>query len=67
MLSEKALKDFQKIYKEEYGVEIDEQTAENLGYNLLVLFSYIYKPVKKEWVDKLDEQEKEKAVAFKNY
>lgn len=60
MLSEEALKEFQKIYKEEYGVDIDEATAEDLGYNLLVLFSHIYKPVKKEWMDKLDEQEKEK-------
>jgi hypothetical protein len=61
MLSEEALKEFQKIYKEEYGVDIDETTAEDLGYNLLVLFSHIYKPVKKEWVEKLDEQEKEKS------
>lgn len=56
MLSDEALNEFKKIYKEEYGEEVSDEQAEELGLNLLTLFSYIYRPVKKEWIKKLDEK-----------
>ena len=51
MISEEALKEFKKIYKEEYGVGIDDKTALDLGVNLLTFFKVIYRPIKKEWLE----------------
>lgn len=65
MLSNEALQAFKKIYKEEYGKEITDEEAEDLGFNLLTLFSHIYKPVKQEWADKLDKENKEKQKIIK--
>lgn len=56
MLSEAALQEFKKIYQEEYGEEISDEQAQELGLNLLTVFSHIYRPVKKEWAEKLDKK-----------
>jgi len=52
MLSDSALQNFKKIYKEEYGQEISDAEALKLGMNLLNLYDHIYRPIKKEWLDK---------------
>lgn len=49
MVSEEALKEFKEIYKEEYGVDLDDRTATDLAVNLLTLFDKIYRPIKKSW------------------
>jgi hypothetical protein len=59
-LSETALKEFKKLYFEEYGEEISDEKAAKLGENLLTLFKHIYRPVKKEWADKISERDKNK-------
>ena len=56
MLSEKALQEFKKIYLEEYGEEISDERATELGINLLTMFDNIYRPVKREWVKELYEE-----------
>ena len=60
MLSEKALQEFKQLYLEEYGEEISDERATELGINLLTMFQNIYRPVKKEWSDKLVEKIKQK-------
>ena len=52
MLSDSALQNFKKIYKEQYGQEISDAEALELGANLLNLYNHIYRPIKKEWLDK---------------
>lgn len=42
MLSEKALDEFKKIYKEEYGENVSNQKASELATNLLVFFDHSY-------------------------
>lgn len=44
-LSKKAIKEFQKIYKEETGETISNQKALELGTNLINLFKVIYRPI----------------------
>jgi hypothetical protein len=56
MLSEEALQEFKKIYLEEYGEEISDERATELGINLLTMFDNIYRPVKREWVKELYEE-----------
>lgn len=54
MLSQQALKEFKQIWKEEYQEEISDESALEKGSNLLVLFDNIYRPIKKDWLNKSD-------------
>jgi len=53
MVSEKALKEFIEIYKEEFGVELEEEKALEMAISLLDFFNNIYRPVRKTWLDEL--------------
>ena len=44
-LSEKAIKEFKKIYYDEFGETISDKEAQEMGTNLLYLFRIIYRPV----------------------
>lgn len=58
MISKKALDEFKKIYKEEYGDKITNEEAVGLGTNLLTLFNAIYRPIKKSWLKEFDKKTK---------
>lgn len=58
MVSDKALKEFQQIYKQTYGVELDDSTAMELAVNWLNMMSHVYRPIKKEWNDQYDQRVK---------
>lgn len=60
MLSDKALQEFKKIWKEEFGEDISDEKAAEEGINLLTMFDAIYRPIKKEWVDELEGKEQSK-------
>ena len=51
MLSQKALDEFKRIWREERGTEIPHELAVAEAMNLLTLFNTIYRPLRKEWVD----------------
>lgn len=55
-LSLQATKDFQQIFKKEFGKEISYEEAQEQGGKLLRLFSLLY-PISKRW---LPENRKEK-------
>jgi len=57
MISEAALQEFKKLYVEEFGEEISDEEAMELGTNLLTLFHYIYRPVKKDWMGAVSDGE----------
>lgn len=46
MVSPAALKRFKEIYKFEYGMDLDDQTAMELAEKVLTMFRAIYKPMK---------------------
>ena len=46
MVSTQALKEFKQIYKEEYGVDLDNQTAMEKAEKLLMLMRATYRPIK---------------------
>jgi len=56
MLSQKALQEFKRIWKDEYGEVISDDFAVKQAINLLTLFDAIYRPIKKDWLDKLKEK-----------
>ena len=60
MLTDKALQEFKKIWKEEFGEDISDEKAAEEGINLLTMFDAIYRPIKKEWVDELERKDAQK-------
>ncbi|MCX6760448.1 MAG: hypothetical protein NTW46_03860 [Candidatus Nealsonbacteria bacterium] len=56
MISEAALQSFKKLHQEEFKEEISDEQAMELATNLLTLFNHIYRPVKKEWSEKVPEE-----------
>lgn len=47
MLSQKALEEFKQVYLDEYGEQVSDEEATELGINLLMFFHHIYRPQKK--------------------
>lgn len=58
MISETALKEFKKLYVEEFGEEISDEEAIKLATNSLTIFNHIYRPLKKSWLDEVFGEEK---------
>lgn len=58
MISEIATKEFKELYLAEFGEEISDEQAVELGTNLLTLFNKIYRPVKKDWLGAISDKEK---------
>ena len=54
MVSEKALQEFKKIWREEFGEEISDEKALQEATALLTMFDVIYRPIRKEWADEYD-------------
>lgn len=44
-LKDSTLTELKKIYKEQFGVEIDDATANKMGIELLEFFKLIYRPI----------------------
>ena len=55
MISKEAIEEFKVLYKKVYGEDISDQEALKRATNLLNLYSIVYSPVKKEWLEELDE------------
>lgn len=56
MISEKALKEFKQIWKDEFREDIPDDFAMEKAINLLTFFENTYRPVKKEWLEEDEEQ-----------
>ncbi len=65
MLSDKALKEFKQIWKEQYGVEPTDAEATESAIKLLTLMNAVYRPIKKEWLDEYNQSNQEAKVLGK--
>jgi len=54
MLSAQALQEFKEIWKQEFGEEISSDLAIEEGINLLTMFNAVYRPIKEEWLSKIN-------------
>ena len=60
MISKQALEEFKEIWRRENpGQDIDDATAMDQAVALLTLMDTVYKPVKKEWLEKYKEEAEE--------
>ena len=66
MISPEATKEFQDIWKEEFGEDIPEDLALEEGLNLLTIFDAIYRPIKQEWFDESENEDKEEQILKEN-
>jgi hypothetical protein len=56
MISKQALEEFKEIWrKENPGKDIDDKTAMDEAVALLTLMDTVYRPIKKEWLEKYKE------------
>jgi hypothetical protein len=44
-LSDRAIKEFKEIYYKEYGKNISDEEAQEIGQRLISLFKIIYRPI----------------------
>lgn len=51
-LSEKAVKDFQKLVREKRGINLDYETAQTMALDWLQFFKLVYKPMKNDTKNK---------------
>lgn len=64
MISDEALQEFKKIWKEQFGEDISDEKAMDKGTALLTLMNVIYRPIKKEWATELQEKDNTVNKAF---
>ena len=50
MLSKHALEEYKEIHRQETGEILPDDLLANEAINLLTLFNFVYRPVKKEWL-----------------
>ena len=53
-LNNKAIEEFQEIYREDYGIELEFSEAEKLANAFAIQMSSIYKPISKEYFNKFN-------------
>ena len=51
-LSDKAIRDFKKIYLDKYGLKINDEKANQLGIELVQFMKLIYRPIPKSYYAK---------------
>ena len=50
MLSKQALEEYREIHRQETGEIISDEKLVDEAINLLTLFNFVYRPIKKEWL-----------------
>lgn len=56
MITPKALQELKEIFQSEKGYVPDEKELVLYGTQLLTLIDQVFKPVKKDWVQKYEQQ-----------
>ena len=57
MISEEALKKFRAIWMDEFGVSISDNEAVIRATELLTLADSVYRPIRKEWAKKYENEQ----------
>ncbi len=51
MLTKQALEEYKEIHRQETGKVVPDDVLANEAINLLTLFNFVYRPVKKAWLE----------------
>ena len=56
MLSKQALEEYKEIHHQETGTVLSDDVLANEAINLLTLFNFVYRPIKKAWLQEYGQQ-----------
>lgn len=65
MLTKEAIEEFKKLYKEQYGEELNDFVATEAANRLLRLVDVVYRPIPKDWEEKYKQIEREQEAVPK--
>jgi len=51
MLTKQALEEYKQLHLEETGTVLPDDVLANEAINLLTLFNFVYRPIKKAWLE----------------
>ena len=60
MLTKHALEEYKQLHLEETGTVLPDDVLANEAINLLTLFNFVYRPIKKAWLEEYGRQNKSK-------
>ena len=66
MLTKQALEEYKQLHREETGEVLPDDVLANEAINLLTLFNFVYRPIKKEWLKEYGRQNKSKRGVAEN-
>jgi hypothetical protein len=66
MLTKQALEEYKQLHREETGTVLPDDVLANEAINLLTLFNFVYRPIKKEWLKEYGRQNKTERGMDKN-
>ena len=66
MLSKEALEEFKKLYKEQYGEELNDFVATEAANRLVRMMDVVYKPIPKAWEEQYNKIKAEQEAVPEN-
>ena len=63
MLSQEAINEFKKLYKEQYGEDLNDFVASEAANRLIRMMDVVYRPIPKAWEERYNEIKKEQEAA----
>jgi hypothetical protein len=61
MLSKHALEEYKQLHREETGKVLPDDVLANEAINLLTLFNFVYRPIKKAWLQEYEQRTRDAA------
>jgi hypothetical protein len=61
MLSKHALEEYKEIHRQETGKVLPDDVLADEAINLLTLFSFVYRPIKKVWLQEYEQRARDAA------
>lgn len=57
MLTKQALEEYKQLHREETGKVLPDDVLANEAINLLTLFNFVYRPIKKAWLQEYGQRQ----------
>ena len=61
MLSKHALEEYKEIHRQETGTVLPDDVLADEAINLLTLFNFVYRPIKKAWLQEYEQRTRDAA------
>lgn len=65
MLTKHALEEYKQIHREETGTVLPDDVIANEAINLLTLFNFVYRPIKKAWLEEYGKRTRDNSTLAK--